>query len=216
MNAEEVFLSALRMTIDTTAYPECRSLLEQATAFIAAGKVPLLSLAGLSDENQAEFEKYRTRIYQLYRNPSYAVGTCLHESAHGILMEDNGVQNVRFSGPGILRKADGSLFPFGARVDSDPQIGQPIDAAFIFKVTTQLVVGGVAMQKYSGIEEVSDAGDYDFFLRNSALTPQFFKDEKPEAFWARAAKHIDLWLERPEIKQRILVRAADYLGQIYS
>jgi len=167
VNAKEFFLSAPKMTIDTMAYPECRPLLEQATALIDAGKVPLISLTGLSfsDQNQPEFKKYRTRIYQLYRNPSYAVGTCLHESAHGILMEDNGVQNVKFSGPGILRKADGSLFPFGARVDGD-QTDRRIDAAFISEKTTHIVVGGVAMQKY--------------------------------------------------IKQRILARAADYLGQLYS
>ncbi len=155
------------------------------------------------------------KLYQLYRNPAYAVGTCLHEGAHAILMTDGRVQNVKFSGPGILRKSDGSLFPYGARVDGDPQTDRTIDAAFIFEKTTHMVVGGIAMQKYSGIKEVSDAGDYGIFLRNCASTPEFFKEEKPEELWARAVKHVDSWLEQPEIKSRIFARAAEYLEQLY-
>jgi hypothetical protein len=71
--------------------------------------------------------------YQLHQNPAYAVGACLHEAGHAVLMHDGGIKNIKFSGPGILRKPDGSLFPYGARVDGDPQTDRMIDAAFIFE-----------------------------------------------------------------------------------
>ncbi|MGB6496338.1 MAG: hypothetical protein WBF09_05030 [Candidatus Acidiferrum sp.] len=217
MNAEEAFQSALKVAIDTTAYPECRPLLEQAAALVNAGKVAVFSYRGLSVREQENpgIVRYRARVQQLYGNPSYAVGTCLHEAAHAILMNDNGVQNVKFSGPGIQRNPDGSMFPYGARVDGDPRIGREIDAALIFERTTDMVVGGVAMQKYSGINDVSDAKDYEVFLLNCASTPQFFKEEKPEELWARAIKRVDPWLEQPETKRRIFAKAAEYLAQVY-
>src|SRR5271168_5397583 len=77
-NAEDVFLSGLKVTIDTAAYSDCKSLLEQATALVDTGKVPIISNPGLSFS-------YRTKLDQLYRNPAYAAGTCLHEAAHAIL-----------------------------------------------------------------------------------------------------------------------------------
>jgi hypothetical protein len=218
VTAKDVFQSALNTTIDTLAYPGCSKLLERATALVDAGKIPCISLNGLSFSHQTkpEFKEYRTRIYQLHRNPAYAVGACLHEAGHAVLMEEDGVQNVKFSGPGILRKADGSLFPYGARVDGDPQANHKIDSNFIFVKTTHMVVGGIAMQKYAGINEVSDGEDHRMFLSNCATTPEFFKDEKPEALWARATRHVELWLERADVESRILAKAAEYLEKLYS
>lgn len=132
---------ALTMKIDMVAYPECQPLVEQATQLIKAGKIPVISQNGLAFtvrqqlkaakipvishndltfavRQQAAIQEYRTRIYQLHRNPSYVVGNCLHEAAHATLMEDDGVRNIKFSGPGIMLR-NGVLFPYAARIDRD-------------------------------------------------------------------------------------------------
>lgn len=227
---------ALTMKIDIVAYPECQPLVEQATQLIRAGKIPVISQNGLAFavrqqlkaakipvishndltfavRQQAAIQEYRTRIYQLHRNPSNVVGNCLHEAAHATLMEDDGVKNIKFSGPGIMLR-NGVLFPYAARIDRDPQLDREVNEALIFEKTTHMVVGEEAARKYAGITEASGDGDYQTFLSNCATTPQFFRNEKPEDLWKRAVSHLNSWLDKPEIKARVFAKATEYLPQL--
>src|SRR5690348_2693095 len=115
-------VSTTKYTIDLNAYPDCKPLVEEAARLIESGKKPIIRIFGVpfKAQTQQKFRTCRETLRQLYKDPSYAVGNCVHEAAHALIMEEDGIPNVRFRGPGILYdKQTMELFPYGARVDND-------------------------------------------------------------------------------------------------
>jgi len=156
------------------------------------------------------------KIYQLFRDPSYAVGTCLHEAAHAVVLEEDGVPNNMFFGPAIqYDRVTKTLFPSGARIEPGKERKRIVDAALIFERTTQLVVGGVALEKYAGIKEVSDAKDYDDFKKKYATMPDDLRNEKPDDLWKRARENASSRLDSPETKMKVFEKASEYLPLLY-
>ena len=211
-------MTGLNTNIDLNAYPECQPLMELASSFIKAGKTPTLETVGVpfSVRSKQPFKNYRLKIFELFGKPEYAVGICLHEAAHAILMEEAGVLNCRFFGPAIqYDRANRTLFPSGARIEPGKERDRKVDEALIFERTTQLAVGGVALQKYAGITEVSDDQDYKDFARKYATMPDALRKEEPNVLWKRAQLNASTWLDKPETKQKILARAQGYLQLLY-
>ena len=135
-------------TIDLSLYPDCRPLIEQATTLIKSGKRLHIQTAGVpfSVRSKLPFKNYQMKIYQLFRDPSYVVGTCLHEAAHAVVMEEDGILNTRFFGPAIqYNRTNKTLFPSGARIEPGEEPDRILNEALIFERTTQLVVGGIAL-----------------------------------------------------------------------
>jgi len=131
------------------------------------------------------------------------------------MMQENGEQNVRFCPPGILRRENGDLFPYGACVKCDPQPEKRLTEELILQTTILLAVGGVAMEKYTGIKEVSDQKDYDDFLVKYKTTPSGFFREGPEEFWRHAQGKASKWADVPETKMKVFEKASEYLLSLY-
>lgn len=209
----------MELKVDLSIYPECQPLIELASALIKAGKTPRIETVGVpfAVRSKQPFKSYRLKIFELFRDPPFAFGTCLHEAAHAVLMEEDGIPNCRFFGPGIrYDRATRTLFPYGARIDPGKEPDRTLDEALIFERTTQLTVGGVALQKYAGITEVSDDEDYKDFLKRYSATPDTFRKENANDLWKRAQLNASTWLDKPETKQRVLARAQEYLRLLYS
>src|SRR5260370_37177309 len=126
--------------IDLVLYPDFRTLVDQANALIQAGKTPYIETPGVtfSVRSKQPFKNHRMKIYQLFRDASYAVGTCLHEAAHAVVLEEDGVPNNRIFGPAIqYDRVTKNLFPSGARIEPGKERKRIVDAALIFERTTQ-------------------------------------------------------------------------------
>jgi hypothetical protein len=207
-------------TIDEQLYPDCKPFIEQATTLIKAGRQPRIEIVGIPFSVRSKplfkFKTYQARIYELFRDPSYAVGTCLHEGAHGVLMEEDGIPN-KFLGPGIrYNRESKTLFPYGARIEPGKQTGRTATLAVIFEGTTHIAVGGVAMQKYAGIMEVSDDQDCKDFLSKYATMPEELRTEKPADLWKRAQENARTRLDIPETKAKIFAKVPEYLALLYT
>jgi hypothetical protein len=213
-------MSTSAYTIDLTTYPECTPLVAEATRLIQSGKKPIIRNSGVPSkvQLQARFRGVRETLRQLYKDPSYAVGNCVHEAAHALIMEEDALPNVRFSGPGILyNKQTDQIFPYGARVDNDADPTIPADENVVLRRTMHIVVGGIAMETYTGITEKSDHADYtNSFLPNYLRLPAQLRKEEPERFWERAQSAVKSgWLVLPGQKEKVLARALDYLSVLY-
>ena len=205
--------------IDTEKYPECKPLVAQAQSLIESGKAPSIQITGVpfSVRDKRPFKQLRMKILERYRNPYYAVGNCIHEGAHAVLNEEEGVPNVRFSGPGIqYDRASRHLFPYGARIDSDPQPDLALDEHLVFRTTTILAAGGVALKKYAGMLEVGDDQDYKQFRACCTMTPELLRGKAPEDLWRRGKQNAATRLDRPETKSKILAKVPLFLAQLYA
>jgi hypothetical protein len=210
--------NAENLVIDTNVYPECAPLIERASALIKAGKKPFIRIFAVPFKIQCgqHFKELRARIYQLYKVPAYGFATALHEAAHAIVLEDDGVPNVRLTGPGIqYNKHDGSLFAYGARVDHDEKPILTFDEQKIFESTMRMSVGGVAQEQYAGIVEPSDDGDYGGFLKNYLALPEGLVKDDPKVYWKKAQDAAILRLDLPETKAKIFARIPEYLDVLY-
>ena len=205
-------------TIDLSLYPDCRRLIEEASRLIKEGKGPTITFGrgvNFAVRSKQPFKKYRLRLLELYSDPSYATGICLHEAAHGLMMEENGERNVRLFGPDISFGKNGALFPSAAHVECDPQPEVVLTEGLILQTTTLLVVGGVAMEKYSGIKEISDQKNYDDFLEKYKATPDGYFKEGPKDFRNRAKDRASKWADIPETKTKVFEKASEYLRLLY-
>jgi hypothetical protein len=149
------------------------------------------------------------------RNYGYEV--CLHEAAHAILMEQDGIPNVRFEKPMILYDPQKDEFPaFGAMVRGDDTPNQKVDEVWIFTVATHAVVGGIALQKYLGVKPEDDGDDRDYadFERRCKASPDLVR-EKPDVLWKRAQDAVCAKLDDPRQRARIEARAKEYLALLY-
>src|SRR5450432_2697528 len=133
----------MKYTINLEVYPECKPLVEQASALIKAGRTPHIEITGVpfSVRSKQPFKNYRMQIIEFFRDSGYAVGTCLHEAAHAVRMEEDGIPNCRFIGPGIrYNRKNRVLFPYGAAIEPGEEPDRTVDSALIFERTTQLAV----------------------------------------------------------------------------
>lgn len=213
----QTFLES-KYKIDVEKYPDCRPLIEKASRVIKLGKQPPITFGpgvNFAVRSKRPFKDYRSQLLGLYGDPYYATGICLHEAAHGLIMEENGEHNIRFCPPGILRREDGNLFPYGACVKCDPQPNLELTEELIFRKTKQLAAGGVVMKRYTGINEVSDAEDYAAFIKNCAMTPAHLLKEDPRLLWKQAQDAVGHWLDLRDTKTKVFEMASEYLGDLY-
>ena len=204
--------------INLEKYPDCRHLVEEAGKLIKEGKRPTITFGRgvtFAIRSKQPCKGYRWQILALYGDPYYATGICLHEAAHGLMMEENGEHKVRLCGPNISFGKNGALFPSAARVECDPPPETVLTEGLILQTTTLLVVGGVAMDKYSGIKETSDQKDYDDFLEKYKVTPDGYFKEGPKDFWNRAKDRASKWVDIPETKTKVFSKASEYLRLLY-
>lgn len=132
-------------------------------------------------------------------------------------MEEDGISNCTFHGPGIRYVRESRLvLPYGAKIEPGQERIRTVDAALILERTTQLAVGEVAMQKFTGIMETSDDEDYKDFLRKYATMPDELRAEKPEDLWKRAQEIARTRLDIPETKVKIFAKVPEYLTLLYS
>src|SRR6266480_224301 len=83
----------------------------------------------------------------------YGYEVSLHEAAHAILMEQDGLQNVRFSGPDVVydvmtRQFKGS----SARTIADDMPNAIVTDDFIFMITVHMVAGRMGLEKLADIK----------------------------------------------------------------
>jgi hypothetical protein len=207
-----------KYAIDLSLYPDCRHLVEEAGSLIKKGKRPTITFGrgvNFAVRSKQPFKGYRLQLSGLYSDPCYATGICLHEGAHGLMMEENGERNVRFFGPDISFGNNGALFPSAARVGCDPRPETVLTEELILQTTILLVVGGVAMEKYSGIREISDKKDYDDFLEKYNATPPGYFKEEPKDFWKRAQGRASEWADVSATKTKVFEKASEYLHLLY-
>lgn len=210
--------NALELTVDTTAYPDCEPLIERAAALINAGKKPRVEIRGVPVEIQLKpsFKELKERLKRLYRNPVYGFAQCLHESAHAIVMEEDGIPRTIFGGPGIrYNRQTKTLFPYAAKIDPIGEPDQILDESLIFKRALHAAVGSVAIEKYAGVTEQSDDKDYKDFAEKYATMPAALRKEQPIDLWGRAQQKARMRLDNPQTRANIFARIPQYLGLVY-
>jgi hypothetical protein len=168
------------------------------------------------------------RFIDLYRrmqaslsDREYGYRVCLHEAAHAVLMEQDGIKNVRFSGPEITYDPSNDEFS-GAygRAEGDPEPVQVIET-LMFRKCVHSAAGGVALRKFGAVQE-KDAGDGDDYrqcwMRYEALRLQSGGEtlgETAEEFWKRAQETASTRLDDPDTKVKVLAKAQEYFLKLY-
>jgi hypothetical protein len=163
------------------------------------------------------------RFLQLYWDMQASFGdreygrrVCLHEAAHAVLMEQDGINNVRFAGPDIIYDVAHNTFAgSSARAIGDDQPNAIVDDAYIFKITSHMVAGGVALRNIANFcDEVGDSGDYAQFASKYAHRPAQ-TGETPQQFWNRAQEAVAIRLAEPVTTAAVQARAAQYFLLLY-
>jgi hypothetical protein len=168
------------------------------------------------------------RFIELYRrmqaalsDREYGYRVCLHEAAHAVLMEQDGIKNVQFSGPEITYDPSNDDFS-GAygRAEGDPESFQ-VTEALMFRKCLHSAAGGVALRKFAAVQK-KDAGDGDDYaqcwMRYEALRLQSGREtleETPKEFWKRAQEAASTRLDDPDTKTNVLAKAQEYLLKLY-
>jgi hypothetical protein len=163
------------------------------------------------------FKALCNRMQTDFADRDYGYRICLHEAAHALLMELDGLKNVRFYGPEIYYNFMIDEFGAnGARVHADDQPDAVVDDAYKFMATMHAVAGGVALRKLKGLEgkEAGDGGDYADFLRLYRKNPPK-NGESADSLWKRAENAVSTRLDDAELKEKILARANEYFHELY-
>ncbi len=94
-----------------------------------------------------QFTELYRRMQTSFADENYGYRVCLHEAAHAVFMELDGIKNVRFTGPEIIydRTIDRCVGA-GGRATGDDQPEVEITDEYIFKRTMQMAAGGVALR----------------------------------------------------------------------
>ena len=147
------------------------------------------------------------------RNYGYEV--CLHEAAHAVLMQEDGIQNVRFAGPDIIYDPRTDKFiGSSARATGDDLLNVVVNDAFVFKITSHMAAGGVALRTLANVEECGDEEDYlDFTRKFAQYAPT--SGETAKEYWKKAQDAVAVRLSEPETKSKVLARADEYLKKLY-
>jgi hypothetical protein len=169
-------------------------------------------------QHRSDFKERFRKLQDAFADRQYGYRVCLHEAAHAILMEQEGIANVRFSGPGIKYDyLNDLLSPEGARVTGDDSPLQPLTEAWLLKKAMQMAAGGVALRKYEGTpdQDCGDGTDYEQFLRIYLIAPAESRIETPESFWKRAQEAASVRLDEADTKTKVLAKADEYLRLLY-
>ncbi len=157
------------------------------------------------------------RMQVSFTDRNYGYRVCLHEAAHAVFMELDGIENVRFTGPEIfydysIDKCVGAT----ARATGDDHPEVAITDEYIFKRSMHAAAGGVALRVLAGVEDqdTGEGGDYPDFKRLYQKNPPSTA-EPPEVFWKRAQEAVATKLGGENVKAKILSRAAEYFQQLY-
>jgi hypothetical protein len=163
------------------------------------------------------FKRLYERMQNDFANQDFGYRVCLHEATHAVLMEIDGLKNVRFSGPEIYYDFGTDAFvAAGARVTCDDQPDAIVNDEYKFMMTRHMVAGGVALRKFKGLkeEETGSRGDFADFLRLYKKNPPS-SGEAADALWKRAEAAVDAMLEDAKLKEKILARADEYCRVLY-
>ena len=167
-------------------------------------------------EKNPRFLKLYWNMQRDFGDRNYGREVCLHEAGHSVLMEQDGMTNVRFMGPDIVYDpAKSDFIGSSARAVADDQPNAMVNDEFIFKITSHMAAGGVTLRKLGGIKgDAGDDGDFEYFNRKFAHTPVKSK-ETAEQFWKRAQDAVAARLDEPETKQKVLDKAQEYFHLLY-
>lgn len=163
------------------------------------------------------FRELYERMQLDFANQDFGYKVCLHEAAHAVVMELDGIQNVRFSGPEIYYNFESDVFgAAGARITGDDQPNAVIDDGYIFMRTKHIAAGGIALRKFMDLQEneAGGGGDYADFRRLFRKNPPT-SGETPDGLWKRAQEAVDAMLDNSDLKEKVLNRADEYLRLLY-
>ena len=160
------------------------------------------------------FLKLYWSIQRDFGDRSYGREVYLHEAAHAELMEQDGIQNVRFAGPDIIYDPTSDRFiASSARAIEDDKPHAVVDDDYIFKIVCHMVAGGVAL-RLAGIAVAGDDGDFEYVKQKYAANPPK-SGEKPEALWKRAQDAVAARLKEPATRQKVQARSEAYFRLLY-
>jgi hypothetical protein len=149
-----------------------------------------------------------------FSDRNYGREVCLHEAAHAELMEQDGIENVRFAGPDIAYNPFTNIFiPSSARAIGDDQPHAQVDDDYIFMIVCHMVAGGVAL-RLAGIAGVGDDGDFECFKQKYAANPPR-SGETGEALWKRAQDAVAVRLNEPATAQKVQAKSEAYFRLLY-
>jgi hypothetical protein len=163
------------------------------------------------------FKELYEKMQRDFANRDFGYKVCLHEAAHAVLMELDGIKNVRFSGPEIYYNFRADAFAAaGARVTGDDQPDAIVDDDYKFMMTKHMVAGSIALRKFMGFEEneAGGGGDYADFLRLFRKNPPR-SGETAEALWKRAEIAVGTMLDNAELKEKVFKRVDEYFRVLY-
>jgi hypothetical protein len=187
-----------------------------APKFMEHVKINCDDVTRLHLEQDPRFLKLYWNMQRDFGDRNYGREVCLHEAAHAVLMEQDGIKNVRFAGPDIVynpfrRDFDGS----SARAIGDDQPDAVVDDNYIFKIVQHMAAGGVALRLLANIQDdVGDRGDYEDFARKYANRP-LSTGGASEHVWSRAQHAVAARLAEPETRATVLARADQYFPLLY-
>jgi len=164
------------------------------------------------------FVKFYWDIQKDFSDHEFGRRVCVHEAAHALLMEADCIQNVRFLGPAIWFNQESKQFEGrGAMVlGDDMPPGTEITADLILNVSTHAAAGGVWLADVEGVVDAQgEERDYNDFLIRCGTTPPHLRTESPEQLWKRAKAAALKRLTEPRMKEKVPVRAEQYLAQLY-
>jgi hypothetical protein len=167
-------------------------------------------------QRDQRFLKLYWEMQREFGDRNYGREVCLHEAGHSVLMEEDGMTNVRFMGPDIVfDPTTGEFIGASARAVADDQPGVRVDDGDIFKITQHMVAGGVTLRKLGGVTgEVGDDRDIAYFAQRFANFPPT-SQETAEQFWKRAQDAVATRLDDPATKQKVLDKAEEYFPLLY-
>jgi hypothetical protein len=149
-----------------------------------------------------------------FGDKNYGRQVCLHEAAHAVLMEQDGIKNVKFAGPDISYDPSTNRFiAISARAIGDDMPNAIVNDDFIFMIVCHTAAGGAALRS-AGIPETGDDEDFQDFSRKYAANPPQ-SGENHMTLWKRAQEAVVARLNDPETRQKVQAKAAEYFRLLY-
>jgi hypothetical protein len=211
--------AAARSAVPAKAAPQATTPQKPAHVFVEHVKINIADVVQRGKQQDVEFLTLYWDMQDRFGDKGYGYEVCLHEAAHAILMEQDGIPNVRFEKPAILYNPNtGKFRAFGAMVHGDDIPGNLATPEWILKVTTHAVAGGIALQELLGLnpKDTGDDNDYQSFMVRCATAPPGLLKESPQDLWLRAQDVARTRLTEPETKTKVEARAQEYLKALYS
>ncbi len=177
-------------------------------------QIDYASVARFGKLQDQRFLRLYSDMQRDFADRSYGRKVSLHEAAHAELMEQDGIQNVRFVGPDIIYDPRGDNFiASSARAIGDDQPNAYVTDDYIFMIVCHMVAGGVAL-RLAGEKETGDKADFEDFKRKYAANPPR-SGETAESLWKRAQDAVTIRLSESETKCRIDARTQEYFDLLY-